>query len=954
MGANMSAVKVLGVLLALGLCTACPRRTPPLPPEVDIAGPADGAADVGDTESGDGATTDGEADTFDPDETGDEDTQPPLQDALSDDVVVTDVLPKEVTVNCPWQPVPMPIAVTEFACEAWPWPEKIGKKSFYGRNAHRFASGALLVLRPQDEAWFVAPGGACPEVLTSLHWSDFTLARGANGSAALLKKSKGGKNELFRWNAIGKLIFQGTTTAVWCALDGKGTLYEAGVLTPGKMEITARLENGTVAWTASLGGLEELLAVPGGGVIAAYLQDGKTRFRRFGSSGALLHDGPWSNPLLKSYKPGYTGYTELRADAEGGILGISRSLSYDAAFRIGPQGDLRWIQALLARSGLLARQNEFIYDHDMAGGLGFQGYSRFQYGTSENEDFSMIAFLRTWDLDGRPGYMTVEPNPKGLYENYHSLMPTLDGGFLALSQVGVRRHNARGSAVCGSCATTGSSCDDADPCTVDSCSAQLGDCVHTAVPGCKKSLGTCIVQADCDDGDPCTKDVCDAKTGGCKHTGQKLCQTDNTCIGDDDGNGKCVDGKCVVKPEANCKSQASKDAPTDGWVLGLDGQRPEVFEAKQGDLLIAGGWIAMRVQANGVVRWRRVLDGGIGAVAPGPDDGLLAVILQPKATAKPGWTRFARVTAGGKVQAGSTVATGLDDWWLKDSMEERQRWLVARPDGGHVLLGQKAWAPDIWQGRMVVLGADGQVTLAADVTLTGLGAGADQPGARGIDHVWPASDGGLLVAWHGTTAAGGETHGATRIGGDVKVVWQQSLAGAQTVAFDPWRPRGLAKYKNDTILHSFVVTAAGIGPTQPSAIGEVTEEAAPKGPNPPPIYKKLVRYAEAPGVFAAADLGHGPVAKNWPAHGPMAWSMQGFYNYLFAHGGHLGQTQWVTSAGRVVTLAYGIGSYPTLVLRGVDGQFRLCVKNLSFMNPGGGCSKFNWPCEYDCFYEKCP
>ena len=147
------------------------------------------------------------------------------------------------------------------------------------------------------------------------------------------------------------------------------------------------------------------------------------------------------------------------------------------------------------------------------------------------------------------------------------------------------------------------------------------------------------------------------------------------------------------------------------------------------------------------------------------------------------------------------------------------------------------------------------------------------------------------------------------------------------------------------------MTTAGIGPTQPSAIGEVTEEAAPKGSNPPLIYKKLVRYGEAPGVFAAADLGYGPVAKNWPTHGPMAWSMQGFYNYLFKRGGHMGQTQWVTSAGRVVTLAFGIGSYPTLVLRGVDGQFRICQDYLKFLAPGN-CS--DWPCECDCFYEKCP
>jgi hypothetical protein len=53
------------------------------------------------------------------------------------------------------------------------------------------------------------------------------------------------------------------------------------------------------------------------------------------------------------------------------------------------------------------------------------------------------------------------------------------------------------------CACAQMSCDDADPCTSDSCSPGAG-CVHAAVAGC----GACVLGSDCRAGDPCTTAQC--------------------------------------------------------------------------------------------------------------------------------------------------------------------------------------------------------------------------------------------------------------------------------------------------------------------------------------------------------------------------------------------------------------------------------------------------------------
>ena len=103
-------------------------------------------------------------------------------------------------------------------------------------------------------------------------------------------------------------------------------------------------------------------------------------------------------------------------------------------------------------------------------------------------------------------------------------------------------------------------CDDANPCTIDSCHPQAG-CEH-------------VPNADpCDDDDACTVgDVCSG--GECQPGGAKDCDDDNVCTGDscapdkgcvyilntlpcDNGNGctendVCVGGECTAGPQIDC------------------------------------------------------------------------------------------------------------------------------------------------------------------------------------------------------------------------------------------------------------------------------------------------------------------------------------------------------------------------------------------------------------------
>jgi hypothetical protein len=105
-------------------------------------------------------------------------------------------------------------------------------------------------------------------------------------------------------------------------------------------------------------------------------------------------------------------------------------------------------------------------------------------------------------------------------------------------------------------------CSDDNPCTADACNAIGGACAHTATEAacndgsaCTSNdacaAGTCAGKPlSCDDGDPCTLDSCDAKTGCDYELSKGPCNDGNACTDFD----KCLSGKCkgVAKDASDC------------------------------------------------------------------------------------------------------------------------------------------------------------------------------------------------------------------------------------------------------------------------------------------------------------------------------------------------------------------------------------------------------------------
>ncbi|MCB9740243.1 MAG: hypothetical protein H6747_13365 [Deltaproteobacteria bacterium] len=85
----------------------------------------------------------------------------------------------------------------------------------------------------------------------------------------------------------------------------------------------------------------------------------------------------------------------------------------------------------------------------------------------------------------------------------------------------------------------GSTCDDKDGCTIDSCDGASGACVHSPIVGCG---GNCKVASDCDDGNPCTDQAC---TGGkcALSPNAQPCDDGQSCTyGDVCSGGSCKPG----------------------------------------------------------------------------------------------------------------------------------------------------------------------------------------------------------------------------------------------------------------------------------------------------------------------------------------------------------------------------------------------------------------------------
>ncbi len=170
----------------------------------------------------------------------------------------------------------------------------------------------------------------------------------------------------------------------------------------------------------------------------------------------------------------------------------------------------------------------------------------------------------------------------------------IEEALITITRVEVRRAGAEadlcGSSVClaGACAA-GPTCDDADPCTIDTCDLDDGQCTFTPV-GCGvdetcedgRCVRACAFDADCDDADACTTDTC--VNDLCSYA-VPSCDDADPCTADAcnpvDGSCSnvpvdcldsqvCVDGACadVCSADSDCE-----DAGGNPFVVIFEGTR---------------------------------------------------------------------------------------------------------------------------------------------------------------------------------------------------------------------------------------------------------------------------------------------------------------------------------------------------------------------------------------------
>jgi hypothetical protein len=117
-------------------------------------------------------------------------------------------------------------------------------------------------------------------------------------------------------------------------------------------------------------------------------------------------------------------------------------------------------------------------------------------------------------------------------------------------------------------ACTDGSCDDGNPCTLDTCDPAKG-CQHAPAVGPCSDGSACTQGDTCADGkcqpgsakacganNPCTEDGCDPASGACVSLPKTAtCADSDDCTSDD----VCVAGACVGKPSCGCGSDAACD-----------------------------------------------------------------------------------------------------------------------------------------------------------------------------------------------------------------------------------------------------------------------------------------------------------------------------------------------------------------------------------------------------------
>ncbi len=134
------------------------------------------------------------------------------------------------------------------------------------------------------------------------------------------------------------------------------------------------------------------------------------------------------------------------------------------------------------------------------------------------------------------------------------------------------------------CLDAATRCDDANPCTSDSCTATTGACAHAPVggnPSCddgdlcttadRCQGGQCLGDPrDCDDDLVCTADTCDPELG-CQHTARdgQSCDDGDLCTSDDRCQGASCAGVLVACDDGNPCTQEACSSTTGCVVTGL-------------------------------------------------------------------------------------------------------------------------------------------------------------------------------------------------------------------------------------------------------------------------------------------------------------------------------------------------------------------------------------------------
>ncbi len=310
-------------------------------------------------------------------------------------------------------------------------------------------------------------------------------------------------------------------------------------------------------------------------------------------------------------------------------------------------------------------------------------------------------------------------------------------------------------------------CDDANPCTSDSCAS--GTCTFTKLPATTAcSDGNACTSADactaggvcvgtmmnCDDGNPCTTDACNPNTLACEHVAMAngaACDDGNVCTQND----RCDGGVCasiLAKQSTIAGGTSQNYADGKGTAASFNYARSLTFDSDGSALVIDSN--------NNRVR-RVTSDGTVTTVAGSGSAGYLdgaassAQFSSPSSIAPNGSGGFIiadqsnhriRQLSGGTVStlAGSGTAGYQDGAGASAKFNQPVH---------AVLVGGVIYVADYYNYRIRTVAADGTVgTLAGSGSSTLLDGPVAAAGFAGPSCVAPTTDGGLWVVDYAANA----------------------------------------------------------------------------------------------------------------------------------------------------------------------------------------------------------